>query len=166
MELLLLGDIVTCCAIAGVNLNDTGAETIVTVCPSSKMLGQITNLTSLNTPFLTTKTSNTSSFFPSCHANRVLRKNKNLPTQKLGSTIHIVVIFARVIPLGLTGTYDINKGTNQIVIHINAQVLNDLEGRSKHTFPFLCLGSSHTCCRIGLCCNLQHHCLHHRSCRR
>ena len=49
MELLPLGNVVTCYAIAGVNLDNTGAETIVTVRPSSKMLGQIPNLTPLNT---------------------------------------------------------------------------------------------------------------------
>ena len=81
MELLPLVDIVTYRTIAGVNLDNTGAETIVTVCPSGKMLGQITNLTSLNTPFLMTKTSNTSSSFPSRHANRVLQKHTKLPTR-------------------------------------------------------------------------------------
>ena len=80
MELLPLGNVVTCCVIAGVNLNDTGAETIVTVRPSSKMLGQIPNLTPLNT-ILDAKTSNTSSSFPSRHANRFLQKHTNFPTQ-------------------------------------------------------------------------------------
>ena len=51
MVLLPLGNIVTCCVIAGVNLDNTGAETIVMVHPSSKMLGQIPNLTPLNTIF-------------------------------------------------------------------------------------------------------------------
>ena len=49
MELLPLGIIVTCCAIARVNLDNMGAENIITVCPSSKMLGHIPNLTPLNT---------------------------------------------------------------------------------------------------------------------
>ena len=49
MELLSLGNVVTCCAIDGVNIGNRGAETIVMVFPSGKMLGQITNLTPLNT---------------------------------------------------------------------------------------------------------------------
>ncbi len=68
MELLPLGNVVTCCAIVGVNLDNTGAETIVTVRPSSKMLGQIPNLTPLNT-ILDDKNFQQSSSFSLRHAN-------------------------------------------------------------------------------------------------